>query len=96
MIRGTIYANGVPWTAADQGYSVKKVTGGPGLYDIFFKPAFPSMPAASATQIWRNPGVAGWDAAVIAHLGEDRMRVFTGSGGGARDAEFSFIVIGPR
>jgi hypothetical protein len=103
MIRGVVKGDGGP--VAGSGFSVKK--SGAGLYDIQFTPAFPSVPGASATQIYgdlfqgsaaaTSGGGDTKDNAVIAHLSADRMRVKTGDGGGsASDRNFSFIVIGPR
>jgi hypothetical protein len=86
---------------------VKPVAANRGLYDITFTPGFPSIPAASATQIYgrantgneaaTSEGGETTDNAVIAHLSADRMRVKTGDGGGNETPRvFSFIVIGPR
>jgi hypothetical protein len=86
---------------------VKPVAPNRGLYDITFTPGFPSIPAASATQIFgrantgneaaTSEGGDTTDNAVIAHLSADRMRVKTGGSSGRESPRFfSFIVIGPR
>jgi hypothetical protein len=103
MLRGVVKDNGEP--VAGSGFKVTKP--GTGLYEIEFNPAFPSVPGASATQIYgdlfqgnaaaTSGGGDTKDNAVIAHLSADRMRVKTGGAGGAtNDRNFSFIVIGPR
>jgi hypothetical protein len=103
MLRGIVKPDG--GVVAGSGFTLKK--SGTGLYDIEFTPAFPSVPGASATQIYgalysgNAAATAGGgettDNAVIAHLSADRMRVKTGNGNGsADDRNFSFIVIGAR
>lgn len=108
MIRGIV---NVLSSKADRfagtGFAVNRSS--TGVYDIEFTPAFPSVPAATATQIYgelssaatASPTAAGSadrrDNAVIAHLSANWMRVKTGGGGGqAEDRSFSFIVIGTR
>ncbi|HEY3910435.1 MAG TPA: hypothetical protein VGM07_11150 [Stellaceae bacterium] len=104
MLRGIIKDDGTK--VAGNGFTVARVADR-GLYDITFDPGFPSVPGASATQIFgffstgnapaTNTGGSTTDNAVIAHLSADRMRVKTGdSGGSEKPRNFSFIVIGPR
>jgi hypothetical protein len=106
IIRGIVNSNGTKY--AGGGFSVQRSDNG--LYDIVFgEPAspFPSVPGATATQIFGalNPGnmaatatgsTKPGDTAVIVHLSADRMRVGTWTPSGREDRVFSFIVIGPR
>lgn len=103
MLRGIILGDARIYTGS--GFSVSKA--GTGLYDITFAQAFPSVPAASATQIYglidygnatgTNAGGNTRDNAVIAHLSANKMRVKTGNGeGDASDRPFSLVVIGPQ
>ena len=105
MLRGIVNSDGTRF-GGGEGFTVRRFA--TGLYDITFTSPFPSVPAASATQIYgfastgNAPATSTGsgdtrDNAVIAHLSADRMRVKTGGGGGeALDRVFSFIVIGPR
>jgi cytoskeletal protein CcmA (bactofilin family) len=106
MLRGIVNSDGTKF-GGGEGFTVKSVAANRGLYDITFTPGFPSIPAASATQIFgqaytlnapaTSEGGDTRDNAVIAHLSADRMRVKTGgSNGGESNRVFSFIVIGPR
>jgi len=103
IVRGTINPDGSK--VQGEGFTIQKVD--QGLYEIVFTPAFPFVPAASATQIFpninANPGPTDdrgsssqSDFANIAYLSPDRMRVKTAIPGGFSDRAFSFIVIGPR
>jgi hypothetical protein len=103
IIRGTINPDGSK--VQGEGFTIKKVD--QGLYEIVFTPAFPFVPAASATQIFpninANPGPTDErgsssqsDFANIAYLSPDRMRIKTAIPGGFSDRAFSFIVIGPQ
>ena len=106
IIRGIVNGNGAPLAGTVfSGFSVTKVRD-TNLYDIIFNPTFPTMPAASTTQVWPNnpvgdPGEgsgSSGDSANIVQLRPDGMRVatFAGSGRSAGDRAFSFIVIGPQ
>jgi hypothetical protein len=106
IIRGIVNGNGAPLAGTVfSGFSVAKVRD-TNLYDIIFNPTFPTMPAASTTQVWPNnpvgdPGEgsgSSGDSANIVQLRPDGMRVatFAGSGRSAGDRAFSFIVIGPQ
>jgi len=106
MLRGIINSDGTKF-GGGEGFAVKPVAANRGLYDITFTPPFPSVPAATATQIFgfastgnapaTSEGGKTTDNAVITHLSADRMRVKTGDGNGNESARvFSFIVIGPR
>lgn len=103
MLRGIVNSNGTVF--AGSGFSVSRA--GVGLFDITFNTAFPSIPGASATQIYgransgtetaTHTGGSTLDNVVIAHLSANMMRVKTGGDtGAAADRVFSFIVIGPR
>jgi hypothetical protein len=106
MLRGVVLENGQRF--AGDGYAVTKPA--VGLYDIVFAQPFPTVPAASATQIfstlWSHAtpanqplGVGGdtRDNAVITHLSAERIRFKTGDGAGnGSDRRFTFVVIGPR
>jgi hypothetical protein len=106
MLRGIVNSDGTKF-GGGEGFTVKPVAPNRGLYDITFTPGFPSIPAASATQIFgrantgneaaTSEGGDTTDNAVIAHLSADRMRVKTGGSSGRESPRFfSFIVIGPR
>jgi hypothetical protein len=106
IIRGVVNGNGAPSAGTVfSGFSVTKVRD-TNLYDIVFNPTFPTVPAASTTQVWPNnpagdPGEgsgSSGDSANIVQLRPDGMRVatFAGSGRSAGDRAFSFIVIGPQ
>ncbi len=105
MLRGVIAKDGSKF--AGEGFTVTLVGPGRGFYDIVFVPGFPSIPAASATQIYQSfylgnhkaedEGGKTADNVVIAHLSADRMRVKTGDNYGAEQQRaFTFVVIGPR
>jgi hypothetical protein len=87
MLRGIVNFDGTKF-GGGEGFTVKPVAANRGLYDITFTPGFPSIPAASATQIYgrantgneaaTSEGGETTDNAVIAHLSADRMRVQNG------------------
>src|SRR5215472_12125214 len=96
IVRGTINPDGSK--VQGEGFTIKKIDSG--LYEIEFTPAFPFVPAASATQIFpninANPGPTDdrgsssqSDFANIAYLSPDRMRVKTAIPGGFSDRAFS-------
>jgi hypothetical protein len=103
MLRGIVNGDGTTFSGA--GFSVRRVDNG--LYDIAFAQGFPSVPGATATQVFGalHSGNAAAtatgstkpsDTAIIVHLSADRMRVGTWTPSGRDNRAFSFIVIGPR
>jgi hypothetical protein len=103
MVCGVVAPDGGTVFGAE--FSVTRVADG--LYEVEFKPRFPSVPAATATQIFPSinstPGPTGEqgsssqsDFANIAYLSPDRMRIKTTVPGSFANRAFSFIAIGPR
>jgi hypothetical protein len=98
IVRGTVQSNGT--IAAGSGFSVSPIESG--LYEITFNQSFSARPSASVTQVFPDLDDFGTggdtrDNAVLVGINANRIRVKTGdSDGGARNRDFTFVVIGPR
>lgn len=98
ILCGTISKEGKVLTGA----GIRVTARATGLYTITFLPAFKSRPSASVTQIYPSADDFGGggdtrDNAVIVGLNTTTIKIKTGgSGGGAEDRAFSFIVVGSK
>lgn len=107
IVRGTVNPNGT--VAAGQGFSVIKVAGGAGRYEIRFNNAFSSRPSVVVTQNSGNDSWGDWsrntgDNAIIVAVRNDGFQVLTGAyswsavkdGHFPDDRKFEFIAAGPK
>lgn len=97
LIRGNINANGSSISTVGSGFRASRVA--EGQYRIDFDTPFPSVPSASATQVYSDKGNPGktTDNAVIYGLTAATILVATGdSNGDRKDRSFTFVVMGPR